>query len=149
MTTQEATRGVVQTVFFVEATIVAMIVMGALRGIGNMKNKTRVAWKPEIEDGYLEDYETYKEKLVTLKEMQAIYGNHTHRGFVEHAKLHRKGIFTQTWKMSRKKMFSSRELALEARAKYPGCDVKKEFCLACVEDAISKAFERGRSKMWV
>ncbi len=114
-----------------------------------MKNKTRVAWVPEIEQGYLEAYELYKKKLVTLKEMQDAYGNHTHKGFVEHAKLHRKGIFTQTWEMSRKKMFSRRELALEARKKYKGCNVKKEFCLACVENAIGKAFERGRSKMWV
>ena len=49
----------------------------------------------------------------------------------------------------KKKIFSQRKLALKARKKYKGCDVKKEFCLACVENSIQKAFEMGQSGKYI
>lgn len=47
------------------------------------------------------------------------------------------------------KLFSKHKLALKARRKYKGCDVKKEFCLACVEGVIQEAFEMGTSGKYI
>jgi hypothetical protein len=47
------------------------------------------------------------------------------------------------------KLFSQYKLATKARKKYKGCDVKKEFCLACVEESIRRAFEMGRSGKYI
>lgn len=49
----------------------------------------------------------------------------------------------------KKKLFSKRALALQAREHDEGCDTKKEFCLACVEGAIQKAFEMGASGKYI
>ena len=49
----------------------------------------------------------------------------------------------------KKKIFSKWKLATKARKKYKGCDVKEEFCLACVENAIGQAFEMGQSGKYI